>query len=184
MIILLCGYKGCGKDTCANYLVNKYNFTHLKFAQPLKEVLRILFDFDDEQLEGKCKETIDDKWQVSPRNAMTFVGTDLFQYHINDLLPNIGRTFWAKHLINRLDTSQNIVISDLRFVHELCEIKDNIKDTNVYVVKITRPNMIIHERKIHVSETEHLNIIYDCVIENVNINDFHKNIDTMLLSIK
>ena len=45
MIIALTGKKGCGKDTIANYLVEKYGFINYGFADPIKEVGKILFGF-------------------------------------------------------------------------------------------------------------------------------------------
>jgi len=59
MIIGFAGKKRSGKDTIANYLVNKYNFRRYAFGGPVKEVCRILFGFDDEQLYGDRKEELD-----------------------------------------------------------------------------------------------------------------------------
>ena len=52
MIIALNGKKGSGKDTMAKYMCEKFGFVNYGFADPIKEVGRILFDFTDEQLDG------------------------------------------------------------------------------------------------------------------------------------
>ena len=124
-IILLCGFKRCGKDTFANYISQTYNYTHLKISQKLKDSLQILFDFNDDQIEGNKKDVLDKQWNITPRQAMQFVGTDMFQHQIQKLIPNINRDFWIKNISNEIERkynttpSENIVISDLRFIHEI-----------------------------------------------------------------
>ena len=49
MLILLCGYKRCGKDTVASYLSNKYDFHHLKISYLLKKTLKLLFNFSEDK---------------------------------------------------------------------------------------------------------------------------------------
>ena len=61
MIIALNGKKGSGKDTMANYMCEKLGFVNYGFADPIKEVGRILFDFTDEQLDG-CYKEVEDKF--------------------------------------------------------------------------------------------------------------------------
>ena len=39
MIIGLSGYAQVGKDTVANYLVEKYGFVKVSFADPIREAL-------------------------------------------------------------------------------------------------------------------------------------------------
>ena len=41
-LIGLLGRKRVGKDTVADYLINNYNFTKHAFANPIKEVLKIM----------------------------------------------------------------------------------------------------------------------------------------------
>ena len=38
-IIAICGTKRSGKDVLANHIVNKYGYTKLSFAEPLKELV-------------------------------------------------------------------------------------------------------------------------------------------------
>lgn len=52
MIIAFLGKAGVGKDTAADYLVKKYNFTKVAFADPMKRFCREIFEFSDEQLWG------------------------------------------------------------------------------------------------------------------------------------
>ena len=46
MLIGLIGNKRVGKDTVANFLVEGFQFKKLAFADPIKEVISLLFDLD------------------------------------------------------------------------------------------------------------------------------------------
>ena len=69
--------KRVGKDTVADYLVNKYGFVKYSFGQPIKEVAKIMFDFSDEQLNGDLKEAVDIRWGISPRQFFQDFGSSL-----------------------------------------------------------------------------------------------------------
>ena len=58
MLIGLLGKKRVGKDTVAEYLIEKYNFIRYAFADPIKEIAGIMFNFSYEQLYGNQKEII------------------------------------------------------------------------------------------------------------------------------
>lgn len=81
MIIGLGGNKGAGKNTAANVLINKYNFTEVPFARPLKALCSYVFDiefkyFDDPILkETPFKKLI---WlNKSDINALIFTANKL-----------------------------------------------------------------------------------------------------------
>ena len=48
MLIALTGYKGVGKSTVADILVDKFKFTKMGFADPLKEMALMLDPIVDE----------------------------------------------------------------------------------------------------------------------------------------
>lgn len=52
MIIGLCGEASAGKDTCADFLVRNHGFVKVALADPLKRIVRQVYDFSDEQLWG------------------------------------------------------------------------------------------------------------------------------------
>ncbi|MGD9679022.1 MAG: hypothetical protein AB7V16_11830 [Vulcanibacillus sp.] len=159
MIIMLSGYKRSGKDTVANYLVNEYGFTRYGFADPIKEISYILFDWkkeDDEVL----KEVIDERYGFSRRQFWQYFGTEWAQYQLPnqfaEFSKKIGRNFWVKKFENLYKSNPNInyVISDYRFPHEY------------EVLKEYNPKCIQIHRDIVAS---------DCHESEKYINDLHTN---------
>lgn len=168
-VIGLCGRRRVGKDTVANILNELYGYENVKISQDLKDALRILFGFSGEQIESGLKDQTDEYWGISPRQAMQFIGTEVMQYNINSLLPDIGRKFWIKGCINKhiepFDTKR-IVLSDLRFVHEYEELRNKLKD-DFMVIRIDRDLEIANSQvDEHVSEKEYLNIPFNTKIIN------------------
>ena len=183
-IILLSGAKRSGKDTFANYLEEHYGYKHIKITTKLKNCIKILFDLEDEDLEDN-KELVNPEWKVTPRRIMQFMGTEMFQNKIQELIPNIGKTFWIKSLLNnelitKLMTNKEykIVISDLRFIHELEEIKKiNIQFFHIRI----NNNNLNYTIDNHISENEFYKLKYDYVINNNNsIYDYYYEIEKLM----
>jgi hypothetical protein len=158
-IIAISGLKRSGKDILANYICSKYNYEHIKISEKLKDICKILFNFSDEQLEKDIKEDIDPRWGISPRKCMQFIGTEIMQFKVQELLPEINRKFWIKSLLNSLDPEKKYVISDLRFNHEY----EELKKLNTLVVKIETGDINIDQ---HISEQEYKDIPADMILKN------------------
>lgn len=155
LIVALCACKHSGKDVCANYLVQTAGFTHEKFAGPLKETCMKLFDLNDEQVHGNSKDVMDHRWGQTPRAIMQFVGTEMFQHKLQELLPHLGRNFWSRSLVNRVLRSRadKVVISDMRFQHELDALLElRAHGYRVTAIRIDRPGLMRDD--MHPSETE------------------------------
>jgi dephospho-CoA kinase len=178
-IIALCGARRTGKDTVANYLVSRYGYEHIKFTTPLKEVCKILFQFTDEQLETDKKELVDEKWGVSPRQVMQFLGTEVFQYKIQELLPQVGRLFWANSLMVRMSQApeKRYVISDMRFLHE----HKALGCLDMLTIKISSNRVQQNSTDQHLSECEHRNIQEDMHLQNDGTKEeLYDKIDSVL----
>lgn len=136
MIVGIVGNKNVGKDTLADYLVEKKDFIKYAFADPLKCCLKELFGLTDEQLYGDKKEVIDHVWNTTPRELLQFFGTEIMQYKIQDLLPDLKRTFFTKRFEQFIEANpnKNIVVSDIRFQHEL----DTVVKYNGIIIKVNR----------------------------------------------
>ena len=184
-IIALCGLMRSGKDTIADHLTEHYNYTHMKIAGTLKTVVGTLFNFTPDQLENDTKDVIDPHWGITPRAAMQFVGTEIMQYEIQRLLPNIGRTFWMKSLIAKIQKAPvdtRFVISDMRFKHEYQYLVDTYSREDVYVIRVTRPGYnVTGASTSHVSEHEFTGIPANLeVINDSTIESLYKKIDSAL----
>ena len=185
-IILLSGLKRSGKDTVANYIQKTINYKHIKISSKMKECIKLLFNLNDDDLEDK-KEIINDTWSISTRKIMQFVGTDIFQFKIQELLPDIGRSFWIKSLINEEYNNiqnlynYNIVISDIRFLHEINEIKKlNIPFIHI---RIINPSLC-YEVDTHISENEFYQIPYDYeIINDSSLEKLYSNINNLIKNI-
>lgn len=175
-LIGICGRRRSGKDVVANYICSQYNFENKKISDDLKSVIKILFSFTYAQLENDEKDITDKIWDITPRQTMQFLGTEVMQYKIQELLPNINRNFWIKSFINKNlnnNLSKNIVISDIRFLHEY----EDLKKYDILIIRIERDNININSNDEHCSETEHLQIPADIIIKNDGtIDELYKKI--------
>jgi hypothetical protein len=126
MIIGFVGFIGSGKDTAADYLVNFHEFRRDSFANTLKDAVANVFGWDRTLLEGRTKEArewreqVDTWWaerldmpQLTPRWVLQYWGTDVLRNVFHD-------DIWIASLENKMrKTTDNIVISDVRFPNEI-----------------------------------------------------------------
>jgi dephospho-CoA kinase len=163
-IIGFIGNKGAGKDTLADYLVDNYNYIKYNFANPIKDIAEILFDLKYNQL-NIDKEQIDSRWNLSPRTIFQRLGTEFGQDMIYELFPELNdkikkKHFWLKHFEVFLEKNKNknIVIADIRFLHEIEFLVNNNNNNNndinkcILIKIVNTKNNIDIDR--HISENE------------------------------
>lgn len=166
MIIGLVGRKHSGKDTVAHILVEDFLFRQYSLADPIKDVCKVIFNWDERHVNGDLKEEVDPFWGVSPRQVMQDLGTDWGQFGLCRRYPRFkrvtGRLLWAKHFLRKVQEDQeaNWVVSDVRFPHE----EGVIRETGGYLVRIYRPGNGTLD--FHPSETEMDEITFDWKIMN------------------
>ncbi|MBA42926.1 MAG: hypothetical protein CMF62_02815 [Magnetococcales bacterium] len=184
VLIGIIGKKGHGKDTIGDYIVNKYKFKKIAFADSLKKICGELFGFTDEQLYGNLKEEIDSYWNVSPRTIFQFIGTDLIRNQINQVIPNIGKDFWVKNTLKKIksDETNNYIICDVRFENEA----DKITENGGILIKVIRSDDESDESNdLHISENsinEIKNVKY--IIENnSDLEELYKKVDKICSSL-
>lgn len=187
MIIAITGKKGCGKDTVANYMCEKYGFINYGFADPIKEISKIIFGFTDEQLNGHLKEAEDKFWGLAPRDFFQKFGTDIAQFEFPKYFPGIfrgkdERAIWVRVFefwyTKKLKENPNlkVVISDLRFIHEY----EYLRKMDAYFIRIKR-NIEGNKFGLHISETELDKLDLNCEIENNgSLEDLFKKVDNMI----
>lgn len=167
MIIGIIGNKRSGKDTIADILVKEYSFSKYAFADPIKEICKTAFFWDDEYINGSKKEVVDPQWGLSPREAMQRIGTELFQIELGKYLPNFkdvnGNSLWARRFqywYENINDNQNVVVSDVRFSHEY----QILKNLDSIFLKVERPQLIHIDT--HSSESAVNSLSYNYFIEN------------------
>ena len=116
-VIGLAGGKGSGKDSVADYLVDKYDFHKISYAGPVKEILAMTFGvplewfYDQEEKESPKKEL----FGHTPRYLMQTFGTDWGRDMVN---PSIWVSI-AKEKARKLHKEgKDVVISDVRYIEE------------------------------------------------------------------
>jgi hypothetical protein len=126
MIIGFVGFIGSGKDTAADYLVNFHEFRRDSFANTLKDAVAAVFGWDRVLLEGRTKEArewreqVDPWWaerlnmpKLTPRWVLQYWGTEVCRTGFHD-------DIWIASVENKMrKTTDNIVISDVRFPNEI-----------------------------------------------------------------
>lgn len=140
MIIGFVGFIGSGKDTAADYLVNFHGFRRDSFANTLKDAVSCVFGWDRTLLEGRTNEAREwreqkDEWwsnrlgqDITPRRILQYWGTEVCRQGFHD-------DIWIASLENKMrKTTDNIVISDVRFPNEI----KAIHNAGGLVVRISR----------------------------------------------
>jgi hypothetical protein len=191
-IIGIIGNSGSGKDTIGDHIKKNYNGVGYAFANPIKELTRTLFLFDDDQLYGSKKEIIDERWGITPRQSWQTIGTNIMQFSIYGFLPDLlnkvpVRKFWTYHFHmwynkfseNPENETKIVVVTDVRFQHEA----DTIKKLGGTLIKIDRPDLdttsIVYK---HPSETSIIHISSDVTITNDGtVADLYKHTDDIMI---
>lgn len=209
MLIGLSGQIASGKDTIADYLIAHKGFRRMSFAGPLKDAVSSIFGWDRQMLEGTTKESriwrdkVDTWWanrlaipNLTPRWALQQWGTEVGRKAFHD-------DIWIASVENKLIklTSENIVISDCRFINELKSIK-NVGGCTIRVERGQKPIWYDHaiiynsgpahlgykeaeeflkEQKIHASEYSSVGLDYDFNIDNNgSLEDLYSQIDSII----
>lgn len=121
IIIGLAGRKRSGKDTVGMMIRDsRPGWVVSAFASKLKEIVKDVYDFSDEQIHGALKEVPDLRYPrpdgtcLTPREAMEQLGTQWGRARYPDTWLDLGmRT--AKMFMDR---GNNFVFTDCRFVNE------------------------------------------------------------------
>jgi len=116
--LCVCGVVGAGKSALARVLVRDYGYKVLKFADPMKDMLRVL-GLGNRELEGDRKESpCGLLGGRTPRWAMQSLGTEWGR-------SLMGESFWVDVWRRRVEAlvaewpDAKLVVDDCRFPNEL-----------------------------------------------------------------
>lgn len=209
MIIGITGLISSGKDTIADYLCTEHGFKRMSFASSLKDAVAAVFGWDREYLEGSTRasrewrEKVDPWWSkrlnmphLTPRWVLQYWGTEVCRngFH-NDI--------WVSSIENKLRlTTEDIVITDCRFINEVNAIKQ-AGGTTIRVQRGENPdwyedainfnkgeygNMAwalsknrLEKMNIHASEYSSVGLAYDHFITNNHtIDSLHSKVKSLI----
>ena len=140
IVLALCGCRRVGKDTVASHLLaSGSRWHHVKISHALKKAVAYLFDLTEQEVEGESKDCVVERRQqhaadgLTPRRIMQWFGTDVMQHALcSELSPSTGRNFWINRAIvdirRALDSGCSVVISDVRFHHEVDALRSEFGD--------------------------------------------------------
>lgn len=182
LLIGLSGKAGSGKSTAAAYLCDCYGYHEFAFAGALKEVAGLVFGFTTEQLHGDLKEAVDERWGVTPRWCLQWLGTEVLKAK----WPDIWVRALRREIMDFLGTNgeRRIVVSDVRFADEAAALKR----MGAKLWRLERPGFIrpaggdACPTAAHSSETALDDYRrWDAVIENNgNLAELCQQLDTLL----
>lgn len=146
-IVCLSGNAGSGKDTVADYLVNHYGYKRMAFADPLRDIVQLVFAMDEENVwDRKLRELplkylpnltdekvahllsesssqeeffskLNDEQFWSVRKLLQYIGTEMFRNEI-------WADTWINNFNQRIEPGFNYVLTDVRFPNELSVVKE------------------------------------------------------------
>lgn len=123
MLIGLTGLAGSGKSVVADVLINEFGFNRVKFADPLKNMLRTLMrdmgyceDDVERSVEGDLKEAEIPEIGVTMRHLMVTLGTE---WGRDAVRPDLWTRLWEA----RADSFTDVVVDDVRFPNEVALIR-------------------------------------------------------------
>lgn len=158
MIIGLSGYARSGKDEVAKVLVNKYNFTRVAFADPIRNLLWDLnpvlkTDYTLQGIVGAYGWDVAKTQFPEVRRLLQELGVGARK--------RLGEDVWVVAAMNQMsDVNTNYVITDVRFENEAVMIKQ----LGGELWRIQRPGVEAVNR--HVSETALDGYKWDKVLHN------------------
>jgi hypothetical protein len=156
-LIGFCGPAGAGKTYAANYLAEAYGYSRVRFAAPLKAMMRAL-GLSDDEVDGPLKEQpcalLGGK---TARHAMQTLGTEWGRELIGS---ELWIRVWGRAAARFLDSGLPVVVDDVRFANEAAAIWSR----HGLLVRIDRPGSGSASGAAHASENQALH--YDALVHN------------------
>src|SRR3989344_1545837 len=170
-IISLTGNMGVGKDTMADYMVEKYGYVKISMADPMKRIAKEIYEFSDEQLWGPSQARNQDDTRY-PRADGTFLSARI----VAQLLGNE---------LSRLSYPETWIVYMKRVVAKI----EAGKGMGGIAVRLVRPALPVDGflttgLQNHITETEQLSIPDDFFDRVITVPEgkeaFYKVIDKLI----
>jgi hypothetical protein len=129
-LVGLSGWAGCGKDTAAQYLVQRHGFRRVAFADKLRQLAARL----DPTLAAAVDAYGWDHVKRHHAGAREYLQT--LGVAVRDTL---GDYAWVNAALDDLDPGDRVVVTDVRFQNEARRVRTD--RVHSVVVRITRPGV-------------------------------------------
>jgi Deoxynucleotide monophosphate kinase len=184
VLIGLCGYAACGKDTAAQVLIEEFFFQRVAFAEPIKQALLALDPWVPDSTGGEylrlsefseSRDWAEVKEYPEVRRLMQIMGTEVGR---NLFDPDI----WVKLAEAKLASTLSVghtVVTDVRFPNEARLIKRH----GGALIRIIRPGFgPVNE---HVSDRASESWTYDHHLENEGtIEELHQQMRALVAQLQ
>lgn len=193
MIIGLTGKRLAGKDTVANYLVEKYGYEHVSYGKKMKEAIAALFNITVEEVEDykddrsfSVLDRVEVHLEVGGIFTKAFGWVEFLQRFGTEMGRNVlGEDLWLNycfpdpeqyHHASDLYRDEKLVVKDVRFENEA----KRILDLGGKIIEIRR-EWIDEKNDAHVSEAGLPSHYSEYVIANTDtIESLYKDVDAIL----
>jgi hypothetical protein len=169
-VIGFTGKAGSGKSTLSRHILDVHGGTLVKFADPMKSMLRT-FGLTDYEIEGDGKgKPCELLGGQTPRYAMQTLGTEWGRVTISD---NIWVDAWSRKASEIISLGSRIICDDVRFPNEVAAIQK----LGGIVIRVCNPSILSEDG--HISENKDLR--HDHVIlNNGTITELYEKLDNYL----
>lgn len=137
MLIGLTGLAGAGKSEVARVIMAASNFQRVKFADPLKNMIRTMLrdvghtaEDIERYVEGDLKEQVIDGVGVTARKLMVTLGTEWGR-------DCIATDLWTRLWGAQVERFDNVIVDDVRFPNEVEAIRE--RDGEIW--RVIRPGL-------------------------------------------
>ena len=176
-ILWLSGFAGSGKDTVAQILCKKFDYTRVAFADGLKDTTATKYGFDRElcdTVEGKKTQRDTAEGKKTIRDLLIEESAKAKELDLNIYARRVLDTIYASN-------QQLWVISDWRFPHEYDFLKSALPEAQHTTIRISRVGWPILQVP---SEHQLDTFPFDVVIMNNNLAVFEQDILRYMRTIK
>lgn len=167
ILIGISGYAWAGKDTFADALVDKFGFTKMAFADPLRAmalainpIITYTTGWGDQPNMVRYSDLLDrlgydvaKKEHPEVRRFLQALGTEAGRKVLSD-------TLWVDHAMARAVEIPRCVIADMRFKNEA----NAVRDAGGLTIRVNRPG--VDPANTHVSERDLDDWDFDEIVEN------------------
>lgn len=189
ILVALTGQERCGKDTVADRLVERHNFTKISFAAPLKRALRAtdpilgFHPYRKGELvrlsEALANETEDVIKQTFPeyRRLLQKLGTEGIRA--------IDDGFWVQAALKQIadeSPDERYVFPDARFPNEVDGVREwTLGDEIAEAWHVVRPSLVGPVGELHASAALHGNLGEDReVVNDGTLDDLYSIVDAIV----